>query len=86
MQGGHLLNRKNMNLTASTYNIEQDKINKNNSSIVIPDNCKTDLIKAMKIRRVREREHRLRRNARGVQRGTQRRGEVVGAIRRACRL
>ncbi len=49
MQGGHLLNRKNMNLTANTYNAEQDKINKNNSSIVIPDNCKTDLIKAMKI-------------------------------------
>ena len=49
MQGGHLLNRKNMNLTANTYNAEQDKINKNNSSIVILDNCKTDLIKAMKI-------------------------------------
>ena len=49
MQGGRLLNRKNMNLTANTYNAEQDKINKNNSSIVIPDNCKTDLIKAMKI-------------------------------------
>lgn len=49
MQGGHLLNRKNMNLTESTYNIEQDKNNKNNSSIVIPDNCKNDLIKAMKI-------------------------------------
>ena len=49
MQGGHLLNRKNMNLTANTYNAEQDKINKNNSSIVIPDDCKTDLIKAMKI-------------------------------------
>ena len=49
MQGGRLLNRKNMNLTANTYNAEQDKINKNNSSIVIPDNYKTDLIKAMKI-------------------------------------
>ena len=49
MQGGHLLNRKNMNLTEGTYNIEQDKINKNNSSIVIPDDCKTNLIKAMKI-------------------------------------
>ena len=49
MQGGQLLNRKNMNLTAGTYNFEQDKNNKNNSSIVIPDNCKNDLIKAMKI-------------------------------------
>ncbi len=49
MQGGRLLNRKNMNLTAGTYKFEQDKNNKNNSSIVIPDNCKTDLIKAMKI-------------------------------------
>ena len=49
MQGGRLLNRKNMNLTANTYNAEQDKINKNNSSVVIPDNCKNDLIKAMKI-------------------------------------
>lgn len=49
MQGGRLLNRKNMNLTAGTYNFEQDKNNKNNSSIVIPDNCKTDFIKAMKI-------------------------------------
>ncbi|MDE6710468.1 MAG: hypothetical protein K2J76_08255 [Oscillospiraceae bacterium] len=43
------MNRKNMNLTAGTYNFEQDKNNKNNSSIVIPDNCKNDLIKAMKI-------------------------------------
>ncbi|MBD5140589.1 MAG: hypothetical protein HDT25_04120 [Ruminococcus sp.] len=43
------MNRKNMNLTANTYNFEQDKNNKNNSSIVIPDNCKNDLIKAMKI-------------------------------------
>ena len=43
------MNRKNMNLTANTYSNEQDKINKNNSSIVIPDDCKTDLIKAMKI-------------------------------------
>ncbi len=49
MQGGHLLNRKNTNLTAGTYNFEQDKNSKNNSSIVIPDNCKNDLIKAMKI-------------------------------------
>ena len=49
MQGGRLLNRKNMNLTANIYNAEQDKNNKNNSSIVIPDNCKNDLIKAMKI-------------------------------------
>ncbi|MDE6594463.1 MAG: hypothetical protein K2K44_00450 [Oscillospiraceae bacterium] len=43
------MNRKNMNLTAGTYNFEQDKNNENNSSIVIPDNCKNDLIKAMKI-------------------------------------
>lgn len=46
MRGGRLLNRKNMKLTTDTYNIEQDK---NNSYIAIPDNCKSDLIKAMKI-------------------------------------
>jgi len=45
----YLLNGKNMNLTADTYNTEQDKINKNNSSVVIPDNYKNDLVKAMKI-------------------------------------
>ncbi len=49
MQGGRLLNRKNVNLTAGTYSIEKDKTNKNNSDITIPKNCKTDLIKAMKI-------------------------------------
>lgn len=49
MQGGRLLNRKNMNLTAGTYNIEQSEINKNNSAVKIPDGCKNDLIKAMKI-------------------------------------
>ena len=49
MQGGHLLNRKNMNLTADTYNIEQDGINNNNSTIEIPDKCKNEFIKAMKI-------------------------------------
>ena len=49
MQGGRLLNRKNMNLTAGTYNIEQDKINKSNSAIEIPNDCKNEFIKAMKI-------------------------------------
>lgn len=37
MQGGHLLNRKNMNLTSKKNVIE------------IPDKCKNDFIKAMKI-------------------------------------
>ena len=37
MQGGHLLNRKNMNLTNKKDVIE------------IPDKCKNDFIKAMKI-------------------------------------
>ena len=49
MQGGHLLNRKNMNLTAGTYNIEQYGINNNNSTIEIPNDCKNEFIKAMKI-------------------------------------
>ena len=49
MQGGRLLNRKNVNLTTGTYGIEKDKINKNNSTIEISENCKNDLIKAMKI-------------------------------------
>ena len=43
------MNRKNMNLTADTYNIEQDGINNNNSTIEIPDKCKSEFIKAMKI-------------------------------------
>ena len=49
MQGGHLLNRKNMSLTESTYSIKQDKINDNNSIIEIPEKCKNEFIKAMKI-------------------------------------
>ncbi len=49
MQGGRLLNKKNVNFTESTYSIEQGKFNKNNSDIEIPENCKNDLIKAMKI-------------------------------------
>ncbi|MDE6745793.1 MAG: hypothetical protein K2J72_04035 [Oscillospiraceae bacterium] len=43
------MNRKNMNLTAGTYNIEQDGINNNNSTIEIPNDCKNEFIKAMKI-------------------------------------
>ena len=49
MQGGRLLNRKNMNLTADTYINEHDRINKSNSTIEIPDECKNEFIKAMKI-------------------------------------
>lgn len=43
------MNRKSVNLTADTYDIEKDRISENNSSIAIPENCKNDLIKAMKI-------------------------------------
>ncbi len=35
MQGGRLLNRKNVNLTAGTYSIEKDKTNKNNNLLCL---------------------------------------------------
>lgn len=43
------MNRKNMNLTADTYSNEHDRINKSNSTIEIPNDCKNEFIKAMKI-------------------------------------
>ena len=49
MQGGRLLNRKNMNLASDTYSNEHDSINKSNSTIEIPVEYKNEFIKAMKI-------------------------------------
>lgn len=43
------MNRKNMNLTASKNNIENDKINKKKSTIKIPNECKSEFIRAVKI-------------------------------------
>ena len=48
MQGGHLLNRKNMNLTIKN-DVVSNIADKNNATIIIPDKCKNEFIKAMKI-------------------------------------
>lgn len=48
MQGGHLLNRKNINLTLKN-DVIQNEVDKNNTTIKIPDDCKNEFIKAMKI-------------------------------------
>lgn len=48
MQGGRLLNRKNMNLTIKN-DVIQNEIDKNNTTIKIPDECKNEFVKAMKI-------------------------------------
>lgn len=48
MQGGRLLNRKNINLTIKN-DVIQNEVDKNNTTIKIPDDCKNEFIKAMKI-------------------------------------
>ena len=48
MHGGQLLNKKNMNLTIKN-DVVSNTVDKNNATIIIPDKCKNDFIKAMKI-------------------------------------